>query len=99
MKLNLQNWNRQFVQKTLQSVLYNGTDQNLWRGDKAVEETAEVAEKTTEDAEETTEEAEETTEEAEETAEATTHKDKTKPGKATLCCFFLLNLPSHSQQP
>ena len=75
-------------------------------GDKAVEETAEVAEKTTEDAEETTEEAEETTEEAEETteeaeetAEATTHKDKTKPGKATLCCFFLLNLPSHSQQP
>ncbi|QUB71525.1 hypothetical protein J4864_10255 [Prevotella multiformis] len=57
-------------------------------GDKAVEETAEVAEKTTEDAEETTEEAEETTEEAEETAEATTHKDKTKPGKATLCCFF-----------
>ena len=61
-------------------------------GDKAVEETAEVAEKTTED-------AEETTEEAEETAEATTHKDKTKPGKATLCCFFLLNLPSHSQQP
>ncbi len=68
-------------------------------GDKAVEETAEVAEKTTEEAEETTEEAEETTEEAEETAEATTHKDKTKPGKATLCCFFLLNLPSHSQQP
>lgn len=55
--------------------------------------------KTTEDAEETAEVAEETTEEAEETAEATTHKDKTKPEKATLCCFFLLNLPSHSQQP
>ena len=35
----------------------------------------------------------------EETAEATTHKDKTKPEKATLCCFFLLNLPSHNQQP
>ena len=61
-------------------------------GDKAVEETAEVAE-------ETAEVAEETTEDAEETAEATTHKDKTKPEKATLCCFFLLNLPSHSQQP
>ena len=40
-----------------------------------------------------------TTEDAEETAEATTHKDKTKPEKATLCCFFLLNLPSHNQQP